>query len=501
MATDLLALLQVTTDARTDALENIQVDRAPTLAPLPFHERKLVPWLLAATDLALVQLAMSLARVLRDLALPSWRLLHPVGFSQGLRTALFVVPIACYFAELYPGYGLGPVERFRRRTISLAIAFGGLAAGDNIINHGMWSRGLLLLTFAITIVVSPAVESALAALLMRQGWWGMPVVVLSARHAGTALARTLRKRPELGLVPVALFKTASEMWGMAIDGIPVLGPPSKAASLVANYRAAILAMPGFKTTDLMMLVERLPFRRIIVVPELAGLQSLWVHPRDLGGNLGLEMTRNLLIKRNYYLKRVTDFVFGVPLFLISLPLIGVLALWIKHVSPGPAFYSQEREGRNGKPIRIWKLRSMVLDAESALEKYLVTHPAEWEHWSRFFKLKHDPRILPGVGNLLRRTSLDELPQLWNVLRGELSLVGPRPFPRYHMQGFPEDFCALRRSVMPGITGFWQISARSDGDLKVQQRLDTYYIRNWSPWLDTYIMARTAIIVLSCKGAY
>ena len=260
-------------------------------------------------------------------------------------------------------------------------------------------------------------------------------------------------------------------------------------------------MPGLNRSELVGIVEQLPFQRVIVVPELAGLQSLWVHARDMGGNLGLELTRNLLLQRNYYIKRVSDYALGLPMFLLSLPLIGVLALWIKRVSPGPAFYTQEREGFQGKTIRIWKLRTMYLDADAALQRHLAENPHKQEEWKRFFKLKSDPRILPGIGSLLRKTSLDELPQLWNVLRGELSLAGPRPFPRYHMESFGDDFRTLRRSVMPGITGFWQIASRSDGDIKVQEYLDTYYIRNWSPWLDVYILARTAVVVLLCRGAY
>ena len=171
------------------------------------------------------------------------------------------------------------------------------------------------------------------------------------------------------------------------------------------------------------------------------------------------------------------------------------------ISPGNPFFFQEREGYRGKPFKVWKLRTMYPDTEKRFQQYLEQVPEAREEWNRYFKLKSDPRILPFVGHILRKTSLDELPQLWNVVRGEMSLVGPRPFPYYHLETFGKDFRKLRQSVMPGITGFWQISARSDGDVKQQEALDTYYVQNWSIWLDIYILARTVAVVLLRKGAY
>ena len=213
------------------------------------------------------------------------------------------------------------------------------------------------------------------------------------------------------------------------------------------------------------------------------------------------MKKNLLVPGNRFLKRVLDYSIAAPAFLASLPVLAMAAIWIKIVSPGPVLFRQEREGPNGRRITMLKLRTMHRDAEKLLAEYLESDPEEKLNWLRYFKLKKDPRVLPHIGWFLRRYSLDELPQLWNVLRGEMSLVGPRPFPYYHLDQFPASFRHLRASVMPGITGLWQVTARSDGDLRVQEVEDTYYIRNWSPWLDIYILLRTTQTVLSAKGAY
>jgi lipopolysaccharide/colanic/teichoic acid biosynthesis glycosyltransferase len=238
----------------------------------------------------------------------------------------------------------------------------------------------------------------------------------------------------------------------------------------------------------------------VVVPDLAGMQSMWVSTRDIGGILGLEIKKNLLLRRNRVIKRMLDYVVGVPLFVLTLPMMLLFAAAVVLISPGSPFYVQVREGQQGRDIRVLKLRSMYLDADARLARHLEDDPEAKRQWMQYFKLRDDPRILPVIGDFMRRASLDELPQLINVLRGDMSLVGPRPFPEYHLREFPEAFRAIRQSVPPGLTGLWQVEARSDGDLDVQEALDSYYIRNWSLWLDLHILMRTFGAVVGGRGA-
>jgi Undecaprenyl-phosphate galactose phosphotransferase WbaP len=481
----------------------IQFTTAPRFAPEPlkFRERGYVPWLMALVDICVAQVALVLGLLVRNIAAPWLPQSIGPGSYRGMVVGLLALPVANCFMGLYPGYGVGPVERLRRRVLGTIIMFTALIMWDNLVLKGGWSRAIELSSFAFALVLSPLVDAVLVRLLLHYRRWGTPAIVLSTDNAGSQVVESLMRSPELGLVPIGLLEDRPDAWGETVAGVPVIGPVGLARTMAGYARMAIVAMPSYDSPQLAALVETLPFSSVILVPELKGIQSLWITPRDLGGTLGLELRRNLLIKRNFYAKRVIDYSIAVPLFLATAPLVAVLALWIKRVSPGPAFYTQERDGSCGRKIKIWKLRTMYRDAEDVLEHYLDGNPDAREHWSRFFKLKHDPRILPGIGRLLRRTSLDELPQFWNILKGEMSLVGPRPFPTYHMHEFGPEFRKLRQSVPPGLTGLWQVSERSNADLKVQENLDTYYIRNWSLWLDLYILRRTIRAVILPRGAY
>lgn len=460
-----------------------------------------IPWALFLGDALALGLALFLGYRLRQALIPWFPVTLGPRQYQGLFLAAVVLPLGYLWAGLYPGYGLSPVERLRRRVSVTLLVFGMLLLWEYLVAREGWSRGVLPGALAFALVLPPVAEAGVQAALVRLGRWGSPVVILGAARTGALAARLLKAKPGIGLVPVAFLDDDPATWGRTVEGIPVLGPLSQAPELARQVRTAVVAMPGLPRQRLVPLLRSLPFPSVLVVPDLFGLDSLWVAGRDLGGILALEVRRNLLVARNRLIKRAMDCALGIPLFLASLPLIALAAVLIWCVSPGPVFFTQEREGYRGRRIRIVKLRTMYPDAEERLQRHLAANPDARTEWTRRFKLRHDPRVLPGVGHLLRRTSLDELPQLWNVLKGEMSLVGPRPFPDYHLAAFGSEFRELRRQVRPGLTGLWQVSARSEGDLALQEQLDKYYIQNWSPWLDLYLLARTVGAVLSGRGAY
>jgi lipopolysaccharide/colanic/teichoic acid biosynthesis glycosyltransferase len=223
--------------------------------------------------------------------------------------------------------------------------------------------------------------------------------------------------------------------------------------------------------------------------------------RNLGRLVGIEYTNNLLRHSNRAIKRLLDLMFGSLALLVAAPVIAVSAALVRLLDGGPSFFVQERTGMDGRRIAVPKIRTMRRDADARLRDYLAANPTAKIEWESCFKLRDDPRLIPVIGRLFRRYSLDELPQLWTALRGDMSLVGPRPFPDYHLQTFSPAFLELRLRVRPGITGLWQITIRSAGTTSDQESYDSYYIRNWSVWLDLYVLGRTVAAVLSGRGAF
>lgn len=197
-------------------------------------------------------------------------------------------------------------------------------------------------------------------------------------------------------------------------------------------------------------------------------------------------------------KRALDLAASVALVVPLTPLLLLISVLIKVSSPGPVIFRQERVGFQGRRFQCWKFRTMVCDGSRVLEEYLNRHPEHRVQWERDHKLQHDPRVTT-IGRLLRKTSLDELPQLWNVLRGQMSLVGPRPILASEIPDFGHEFEAFC-SVPPGITGLWQVSGRNQTTYAEHVELDCFYARHWSLSLDLHILMKTVKVVLLRQGA-
>ncbi|MBV1713018.1 MAG: undecaprenyl-phosphate galactose phosphotransferase WbaP [Desulfomicrobium sp.] len=404
---------------------------------------------------------------------------------------------------LYPGILLSPPEELKKLSQSTSVIFLAMTGAVFFSKQGeLYSRGIFLMAWLGALLVLPLFRSLLRRHAHAKDWWGHPVVILGAGKTGREVCKALAREHRLGLRPVAFFDDDPAKIGTHIHGVPVEGPLHSAGNLASEYRdaVAIVAMPGVLPARLVEILEgpASEFRRLILIPDLFGAASLWISAFDLGGILGLEVHQKLLDPRRQWLKRCMElgliFVFLPIILLLSL----AIAIWIKKDSTGPVLFCQKRIGLDGKDIVIWKFRTMVQEAGEVLEECLATDSDMRAEWDQNHKLTCDPRIT-RVGRILRKTSLDELPQLWNVLRGDLSLVGPRPIVWDEVVKYQGGF-ALYKKVKPGLTGLWQVSGRSDTTYAERVRLDAYYVRNWSIWFDIYILLKTPGEVFRCRGA-
>ncbi|ABG04878.1 Undecaprenyl-phosphate galactosephosphotransferase [Rubrobacter xylanophilus DSM 9941] len=405
---------------------------------------------------------------------------------------------------LYPGYGLDGVQRLRRHVWSVLFALALLAVfavgfhvGDRL------SRLMLLLAFGGLLLAAPFVQYAARRALRRAGVWGKPVVVLGYPGTGESFLGHLGREWDLGYRPAALFDYNLLPAGEGYREAPYEKTLRDAAAWARRRRVdtCIFATPHTRREQLaeMISVASESFREVIVIPNLDGVANSAVVARNLAGTFAVEVRYNLLDPWAQRAKRALDLLLAGALGLALAPLLLLLALLIRLDSPGAALFRQRRPGKDGRPFWVCKFRTMHADAEERLARLFGEEPALAEEFRRHGKLRDDPRVT-RVGRFLRKTSLDELPQLWNVIKGEMSLVGPRPYLDIQRSQIDEHERFILR-VPPGISGLWQVSGRSDTTLEERVRLDTYYVMNWSVWLDLIVLARTVLVVLRGSGAY
>ncbi|MEO1617652.1 MAG: undecaprenyl-phosphate galactose phosphotransferase WbaP [Planctomycetota bacterium] len=423
----------------------------------------------------------------------------------------FVALVAGYLVfamlqGLFPGSGTSPVVELRQCVLAVWASFALLVTLNLVVGVLTSSE----ITIAVAGTVFGTLYLPLARMLCRKtlsasNWWGERAIIIGSGSQGQALYRFYSRATERGLRPVGLVDSAkpSDERTMRGGGFPYLGSVSELERLAKRYRArwAIIAPGGADPMEMgSVLANASHIPNVLILPSTYQLPSLWANTRECAGVMGVHLRDHLQNPFALAVKRMMDLTLAVVAALILSPLLLAIIAWVKWKSPGPAFFGHTRIGRHGKQFKAWKFRSMVCDADQVLERCLENDPAMRQEWIEDQKLKDDPRIIPGVGHILRKTSLDELPQLWNVIKGEMSLVGPRPIVNDEIDRYQEMYSLYLR-VRPGITGLWQVSGRNDTSYEQRVRLDSYYVCNWSVWLDAYLVLRTIRTMLLREGAY
>lgn len=443
-------------------------------------------------------------------ALAIWKSALPVAAVESeffLRSTFFVLVYA--LLGMYPGVALNPVVELKSLVLGTLTAGAILfLAADTFGSFFTPETTLVLITTLLAAVLVPVSRFTFRELLGRCSWWGQPALIIGAGPSGMALFNSLKKRAGMGLKPVGIVDSLSIDHATDTEVLPrYLGGLRDAGTIAADNYAhwALIALPDRPNGSLIPTLEHCSsIVHVIVVPGFEDLPSLWNRSCDFGGMMGIHVRERLLCASSRFLKRALDVTAILMSGIFLLPFLAVTYCLIKLISPGPVFYGHPRIGRNGQRFLMWKFRTMVVNADLLLEECLEKDPALREEWNRTQKLKNDPRIIRGIGHFLRKSSLDEIPQLWNVLLGEMSLVGPRPIPTYEFQRYGGTFPAclpLYLKVAPGITGLWQISGRNLTAYEERGDFDAYYVRNWSLWLDLFILGRTVKTVIMREGAF
>jgi Undecaprenyl-phosphate galactose phosphotransferase WbaP len=424
---------------------------------------------------------------------------------------------------LYPGVALNPAVEFRQLSRVAAISLLGTAV---LACLGQLATGcVLLLAVAapLQFFLAPLARAAVRALCGRRSWWGYPTIIFGSGPAAATVVDNLLRNPQYGLRPVLVLDRADALGtrtavtpqgdeGLATPsaarlGVPMVGQPRLASALAKRFaiQHAIVVLPDLSRRDATRILERytrgIPHVTLTsaISPFAPGLPLLWRDTRDLAGVAGTEVRNRLLVATPRLVKRTMDLTLTIAGGLCLLPALAVIAVLVKLTSPGPVLFGHTRIGYRGQRFTAWKFRSMIQNGGEVLRQRLESDPAARAEWARDHKLKDDPRVTP-IGRILRKASLDELPQLWNVIRGEMSLVGPRPIVDDEVVKYGK-YYSVYKSVRPGITGLWQVSGRNDTTYEERLRYDEFYARNWSPWLDMHLLARTVSALCFRKGAY
>lgn len=408
--------------------------------------------------------------------------LWPVGLAF---TAMNLVFKLYHGNALYPAAPVSPVEELRRLVASATFTHIGLIAFLALSRQTTedYSRGVIVISGVLAAVFVQPARNAVRRALRRLGIAQIPVVLAGGGVSAGRVVSALSSNDYTGFRIVRVF---DRNFHDVVPEAKRLGVKVLVACQDERvFRAQIEDFTSW-------------FAYIEYMPTAEAFPVFGSQPVSFDGVGGLEMVNQRRMRAMRIEKSVFDFALSLAAFVCFLPLFAVIPPLIVLTSRGPVFYRANRLGKHGRPIKVWKFRSMYEDAEARLNSVLEADPERKKEFAANFKLANDPRITP-LGRFLRKTSLDEIPQLFNVFSGEMAFIGPRPIVEKEVACYGKAY-AVFSSVKPGITGLWQVSGRSDTDYARRVALDTHYVLNWSPWLDVWILFRTVGAVLFMRGA-
>lgn len=410
------------------------------------------------------------------------------------------------FLGLYPGTGMNPVAVLRLQTHAVLFATLISIVAASATAWVTIDQPLVFLLGAIVCgLLMPSTRSIVRRKVAAYQWWGERAVIVGTTRNSLAICDFLQANAHLGLRSIGVVDDApADYWGTETShDIPFLGLTDELLDVCRARDAhwVIVTIGGRDQADIdrVLTVCSLVPNMVVANDDLA-LPSLWCHSFDAAGVAGFRVKDRLLHPLVRVAKRLIDVTLSAVLLLLLSPLLLLIAATVTTTSRGPIFFGDQRVGRGGKLFAALKFRTMVDDSDRVFREHLRTNPTAKEEWERTQKLVRDPRVIPVIGNMLRRWSLDELPQLINVLRGDMSLVGPRPIMPDEVVKY-ESVYRLYTRVRPGLTGLWQVSGRNRTSYNARLQLVSYYVRSWSLWLDYYILLRTVKTVLTRQGSY
>lgn len=410
-----------------------------------------------------------------------------------------VILIVFYAADLYPGIMSSPAEDVKRLCVCTFFCFCGISLSIFVEDaDDRWAIAVaLVLAVPIATVLLPGMREAVRHFFGMFKFWGLPAVIFCSGSSGDTVIDRFQKNTYLGYRPCVIINDSAR-GKKNRDGVPILPPSRELLEAIRRHKIKVAVVSDYNGSDAGEIMKS--FRYTIVV---SGKQNMLMsgtpHLKDIAGIVGFSSTNHLTKIQWLFAKRAIDIAIILLTLPLTLPVSLITALLVKITSPGPVLYGHKRVGKNGREFKCWKFRSMFIDADEQLAKILRENPEMKKQWDKDRKIENDPRITP-FGKIIRKTSLDELPQLLNIFTGQMSFVGPRPVTESELVRYGKDADYIL-SVTPGLSGMWQTSGRSDTAYEDRVTLDSYYIQNWSIWLDLWILIKTVWVVVKGKGAY